>query len=217
MLLSGVVGSTAYGLATPESDIDRLGVFAAPTETLHGLTEPRQSWVTTGPDTTYHEAAKFCRLALSSNPTAIELLWLPDMLYETCSSLGETLVGIRDAFPCAMRVRDAYLGFASQQAHRIGQRGQDPRKVAKHARHLMRLCEQGFGLYASGRLQVHVADPAAVMAFGERVADGDTAAVTGLVSRYRDLFDGVSSALRDSPTVDVVERWLHHVRRYYYV
>lgn len=31
MLLAGIVGSTAYGLAGPDSDVDRLGVFAVPT------------------------------------------------------------------------------------------------------------------------------------------------------------------------------------------
>ncbi|GAA1913626.1 hypothetical protein GCM10009753_52280 [Streptantibioticus ferralitis] len=35
VLLSGTVGSTAYGLAHKGSDIDRLGVFAAPTEAFH--------------------------------------------------------------------------------------------------------------------------------------------------------------------------------------
>jgi hypothetical protein len=32
VLLSGIVGSQAYGLATPDSDVDRLGMFAFPTE-----------------------------------------------------------------------------------------------------------------------------------------------------------------------------------------
>ena len=30
VLLSGIVGSTAYGLAGPDSDVDRLGMYAAP-------------------------------------------------------------------------------------------------------------------------------------------------------------------------------------------
>jgi hypothetical protein len=30
MLLSGVVGSVAYGLDTEDSDVDRLGMFAYP-------------------------------------------------------------------------------------------------------------------------------------------------------------------------------------------
>ena len=39
-LLEGIVGSTAYGLAGPHSDVDRLGVFAAPTRAFHGLYPP---------------------------------------------------------------------------------------------------------------------------------------------------------------------------------
>ena len=40
VLLSGVVGSTACGLAGPDSDVDRLGVYAAPTIEFHGLYPP---------------------------------------------------------------------------------------------------------------------------------------------------------------------------------
>ena len=43
VLLSGIVGSTAYGLDTKDSDVDRLGVFAAPTEKLLGLHPVQQS------------------------------------------------------------------------------------------------------------------------------------------------------------------------------
>lgn len=72
VLLAGVVGYTAYGFAHAGSDVDRLGLYAAPTEELHGLHRPAESHVTTGPDVTLHEAAKWCRLALSCNPTASE-------------------------------------------------------------------------------------------------------------------------------------------------
>ena len=34
ILLQGVVGSTAYGLSGPDSDVDRAGVFAHPTALL---------------------------------------------------------------------------------------------------------------------------------------------------------------------------------------
>ena len=76
VLLSGVVGSTAYGLDTPDSDTDRLGIFAAPTVAFHGLHKPQESHVTTSPDATFHEAAKWVRLALGGNPTVTELVWL---------------------------------------------------------------------------------------------------------------------------------------------
>jgi hypothetical protein len=40
VLLQGIVGSTAYGLAGPHSDVDRLGVYAALTWAFHGLRLP---------------------------------------------------------------------------------------------------------------------------------------------------------------------------------
>jgi predicted nucleotidyltransferase len=82
VLLQGIVGSTAYGLAGPHSDVDRLGVYAAPTKAFHGLRLPidrAASVVVHEPeDLTLHEARKFALLALSANPTVTELLWLPD-------------------------------------------------------------------------------------------------------------------------------------------
>jgi len=83
IILEGIVGSTAYGLATPESDIDKLGIYIQPTEDFYGLklwTEKDFSIVTTNPDRTLHELGKFCRLALKCNPTITELLWIPEEL-----------------------------------------------------------------------------------------------------------------------------------------
>ena len=151
ILLSGIVGSTAYGLAHEGSDVDRLGMFAAPTDDLHGLHPPKESHVTTKPDSTLHEAAKWCRLALRGNPTVTELVWLPDELYEVRTPLGDELIGIRTTLLSAKRVRDAYLGYATQQFRKLESRDGDHR-TAKHARHLKRLCHQGLELYTSGRL-----------------------------------------------------------------
>src|SRR4051812_49345438 len=118
VLLSGIVGSTAYGLAGPGSDIDRLGVYAAPTVQVPGFNPPAgraATTVTTKPDVTFHEAGKFAALCLQANPTVIELMWLPDELYEARIALGDQLIGIRSAFLSAARVKDAYLGYAAQQ------------------------------------------------------------------------------------------------------
>lgn len=172
MLLSGVVGSTAYGLAGPGSDIDRLGVFAAPTVALHGLNMPDESAVSSKPDATFHEARKYCALALGGNPTVSELMWLDS--HEVSTPLGEELIGIRSAFLSAKRTRDAYLGYAAQQFRKLEARGDgsfsaDTRKrTAKHARHLLRLCAQGYELYATGRLRIRLDDPQRFLDFGER-------------------------------------------------
>ncbi|MET7452648.1 nucleotidyltransferase domain-containing protein [Streptomyces sp. NPDC005574] len=220
VLLSGIVGSTAYGLAHEGSDIDRLGVFATPTEALHGLHKPKESHVGTAPDTTLHEAAKWCRLALGGNPTAMELVWLPDELYEVRTPLGDELIGIRTSLLGAQRIRAAYLGYATQQFRRLEAR--DPAgsaearaRTAKHARHLKRLCHQGLELYTTGRLTIRLEDPEEYRAFGERVA-ADASAARPVLSHYENAFTERPSALPDRPEEAPAEAWLRRVREHFY-
>ncbi|MFF9163656.1 DNA polymerase beta superfamily protein [Streptomyces longwoodensis] len=225
VLLSGIVGSTAYGLARAGSDVDRLGLFAAPTEDLHGLHRPAESHVSTAPDRTLHEAAKWCRLALGGNPTVMELVWLPDALYEVRTPLGDELIGIRASFLSAGRVRDAYLGYATQQFRKLLSRSAGPLppevpqatrgRTAKHARHLRRLCEQGFELYRTGELTIRVDDPDAYHRFGEQVA-ADPGAAEPLLRRFEAAFAETRSALPDVPDEAPAEAWLRRVRRTFY-
>lgn len=221
VLLSGIVGSTAYGLAREGSDVDRLGLFAAPTEELHGLHAPKDSHVTTHPDRTLHEAAKWCRLALGGNPTVMELAWLPDDLYEVRTPLGDELIAIRASLLSAKRVRDAYLGYATQQFKRLYDRGDgsfsaDTRKrTAKHARHLRRLCHQGFELYATGRLSIRVDDPEAYHRFGEEVA-ADAMVALPMLRHFEAAFDSTVSALPARPDEAPAEAWLRRVRAAHY-
>ncbi|GAB3144549.1 hypothetical protein GCM10027290_23120 [Micromonospora sonneratiae] len=218
LLLAGIVGSTAYGLAGPGSDVDRIGIFAAPTVAFHGLHPPQESIVTTEPDVTYHEAGKWCRLALSGNPTATELAWLPDDLYETRTELGDRLIAIRSAFLSAPRVRAAYLGYAAQQFRKLESRGDGSfsadtrRRTAKHARHLARLLHQGRELYATGQLLIRLEDPQSFLDFGERVAAGHLDEARDLLARTERDFDGIRTPLPPQPDEPVVERWLLDVR-----
>ncbi|MEU8299395.1 nucleotidyltransferase domain-containing protein [Micromonospora sp. NPDC048909] len=218
LLLSGVVGSVAYGLAGPGSDTDRIGVFAVPTVALHGLHPPRESVVTTDPDVTLHEAAKWCRLALSGNPTATELAWLPDDCYDTRTEFGERLIGIRSAFLSAPRVRDAYLGYAAQQFRKLESRADGSfsadtrRRTAKHARHLARLVHQGRLLYATGVLEIRLAEPEWFRGFGDRVAGGELAEARALLAEAEQDFDRIRTPLPDRPDEATVERWLLAVR-----
>ncbi|WP_285699482.1 nucleotidyltransferase domain-containing protein [Actinomadura sp. NBRC 104412] len=219
VLLAGVVGSTAYGLATPESDVDRLAVFAAPTVLFHGLHPPvgkQATKVTTDPDVTRHEAGKFAALCLGVNPTVTELLWLDE--YETRTELGDRLIGVREAFLSAKRVRDAYFGYAVSQFRRLEGRGDgsfsaDTRKrTAKHARHLARLVHQGLDLYRTGRLTVRLENPQWYRDFGERVAQGELDEAKSLLAEAESKFDAIRTPLTERPDEDTVERWLLEVR-----
>ncbi|MFH8385362.1 DNA polymerase beta superfamily protein [Kitasatospora sp. NPDC018058] len=218
VLLSGIVGSTAYGLAHAGSDLDRLGLFATPTEELHGLNRPAESHVTTAPDVTLHEAAKWCRLALSCNPTASELVWLPEDLYETTTPLGRELVGIRSTFLSGPAVRKAYLGYADQQFRKLLTRDtSDPvarRRAAKHARHLVRLVEQAVRLHETGHHLVRLPDPERVRDLGERIADRPETA-EALLADAAERLDR-PGVLPDAPDRRPAEAWLRRVRAAHY-
>src|SRR3712207_6802639 len=95
IILQGIVGSTAYGLAREGSDVDRLGVFVTPTEELFYIAAPRQTIVTHKPDQTLHEIGKYVSLALKCNPTILELMWLPDDLIEITGRWGKWLRELR--------------------------------------------------------------------------------------------------------------------------
>ena len=221
VLLSGIVGSTAYGLRGPDSDTDRLGMYAAPTVQFHGLHPPvakAASIVKKEPDFTLHEAGKFAHLCLGGNPTVMELLWLNS--YETLSLLGQEAIDMRTSFLSAKKVRDAYLGYATAQFARLENRedgsfSADLRKrTAKHARHLMRLCYQGYNLYASGLLIIELDRPEVFMEFGEAVASGPVGMALAklMIKGYEEKFDSTTSVLPDSPDEPAVEKWLQRVR-----
>lgn len=216
VLLQGVVGSTAYGLANADSDIDRLGMYAAPTADFHGLHLPIDKAATRvghDPDTTHHEARKYCTLALGGNPTVSELMWLDG--YEIQTDLGAELVAIRGAFLSAKKIRDAYFGYATSQLHRLVSTGQFQSKMrqreSKHGRHLLRLLDQGLALYSTGHLPIRVEDPQRYIDFGERCAGNPDAARPALAEAEA-AFDAARSPLPDRPDEAAVERWLRRVR-----
>lgn len=224
ILLQGIVGSIAYGLDTPDSDIDRLGIFAAPTEEVLGLHPPKDSVVRTKPDQALHEVRKFVKLVLNGNPSVSELLWLDRDSYETQSDFGDELIAIRKAFLSAARVRDAYMGYAVSQFNRLLTRGDgsfsaDTRKrTEKHARHLVRLVEQGFHLYITGELVVNLKSPESsiepvwVHQMGRSIADDPKVAAEYMVKATQK-FDASRSALPDRPDEGPVQDWLIRVRK----
>lgn len=219
-LLLGVVGSTAYGLATKDSDVDQIGVFAAPTRDFHGLTRPAESHVTHDPDVTMHEAGKYARLALNGNPTVSELMWLDD--YAQTTPLGLRLVAIRDAFLSADAVRNAYIGYARQQLAKLIIRGDGsfaadlPKKrAAKHARHLVRLVIQGQQLYTTGELTVRLDDPDHVRHLAELILANPEVG-QAFIANAETAMLAAGTPLPDKPNLAAVNGWLHAVRDAYY-
>jgi len=221
VLLSGIVGSTAYGLDHEGSDVDRIGVFARPTIELLGLAQPTESYVYKDPsDITWHEARKYLSLTIRANPTITELLWLPE--YDTTTDLGTQLIALRRSLLSARTVRNAYPGYATAQLRKLKDRGDgsfsaDTRKrTQKHGRHLHRLCQQGAALHATGELTIRLdsRQAQACREFGERVAE-DTAIGDEMIATAERIFDG-PGVLPDEPDFAAAEAWLLRVRRKFY-
>lgn len=226
-ILTGTVGSTAYGLATPESDVDTLSVAIAPTRDILGLHPPRDktaSSVRTNPDITVHELGKYLGLALKANPTVTELMWLPDDCYTEIHPLGGSLIALRKWLLGATTVRNAYLGYATSQFRKMAHRGDgtfssDTRgRVAKHARHLMRLLTQGTELFVRGEMTVRLVNPEDYHAFGQLVQDDPEKGLE--VAREKlataeHIFDTYTSVLDPVPDETAADRFLVSARKYF--
>jgi len=217
VILQGIVGSTAYGLAREGSDVDRLGVFVAPTLDVAGLDwhDSKATRVTSKPDSTVHEVGKFLRLALACNPTILEVLWLPDRLYECWDADGDALGDLREAFFWEKGIRNAYGGYARQQATKLAARGDgtfssDTRnRSVKHARHLLRLLRQGRGILETGSLTVEVENPEDYWAFDAMTPEQ----MIAVYAREDDLFHGARSVLPSEPDRTSVREVLRGIRR----
>ncbi|GIH95885.1 DNA polymerase beta superfamily protein [Planobispora siamensis] len=143
LILSVVVGSRAYGLQTADSDVDRRGVFAAPTPMFWRLTKPPTHVEGPLPEQFSWEVERFCALALEANPTVLECLWSP--IAEHLTPQGEDLVAIRRAF-LSRRAQQTFTGYAESQFRRL-----DPERPRwKQAMHMIRLLISGLHLAREG-------------------------------------------------------------------
>ncbi|MFF4774148.1 nucleotidyltransferase domain-containing protein [Microtetraspora fusca] len=143
LVLSVVVGSRAYGLATADSDVDRRGVFVAPTPMFWHLDKPPTHVEGPRPEEFSWEVERFCALALGANPTVLECLWSP--LVEHVTETGARLRAIRKAF-LSVRAEETFLRYADAQFRRIS----PERPKWKQAMHMIRLLISGRHLVREG-------------------------------------------------------------------
>lgn len=151
---SCVVGSRAYGLDGPDSDIDRRGVFVAPTPLFWGLASPPTHVDGPAPEQFSWEVGRFCELALAANPTVLECLW--SSLVERRTPVGEELLAIRGAF-LSTRLAETYGGYARDQLTRLDANRRRTGEVRwKQAMHMLRLLMAGAHVLRSGEILVDV-------------------------------------------------------------
>lgn len=118
-ILSGLVGSHAYGLATPESDIDIMSVFLGDEDTYLGVDYTGKLTVekkAEGYEETAYELRKFCMMCCNSNPNALPLLFLKE--YKVVTPAGQALLDIKDLFVTKDIIR-TFGAFALSEVKKI--------------------------------------------------------------------------------------------------
>jgi hypothetical protein len=125
-----VVGSNLYGTNVPTSDIDYVGFFIPPFESLFGLSLVEQIDSSTisknesgkndkdAIDVQFYSVQKFARLALAGNPNLIELLFVPDSCIVFENDLSKKL---RENFHLfiGQQIIPRFLGYAHSQRHKM--------------------------------------------------------------------------------------------------
>lgn len=111
-------GSHAYGTSLPTSDIDIRGVCIPPKEYYLGLREGFEQAQQKEPDLVIFELRKFCKLALDSNPNALELIFTDPSDHLYVHPMWERMFEVRDAF-LSRQAKHTFSGYALAQLKRI--------------------------------------------------------------------------------------------------
>ena len=152
LLFRGLTGSHAYGLATPTSDEDWRGVFAADTRDVLGLRDPRDTYHGEG-DTTFWECRKFLNLLIKGSVNAHELLWLPEECVDHTSPFWDSLRSMRASL-FSKHLYDGWMGVTRAYGYELDKRGPDWPDRAKHAMHMLRFSSGLCRALAIGMIQL---------------------------------------------------------------
>lgn len=107
-------GSQAYGLATPESDVDVKGVFVLPEEDYFGLNYVEQISNETN-DVVYYELKRFVELLSKSNPNILELLYTPD---DSVRKIQPVFQKFRSMNLLSKQCKESFGGYAMTQVRK---------------------------------------------------------------------------------------------------
>ena len=163
-ILRGTIGSTLHGLAVPGLDLP----FEQHIYRSAGGSNPSRPGDV---DLVVYGMRKFLRLALSGNPTVLNLFFVPAEHLMICTSEGRELQSMAPGIVSA-EAGTRYLGYALQQRERmLGIRGQKRSgKIrqelidahgfdTKYAMHMVRLGLQGIELLSTGRITFPMSEP----------------------------------------------------------
>lgn len=111
-LLRVVVGSQAQGLATPTSDTDYIGLYIEPMKDIATIGSTK--FYERGVDFISYEVGRFVELLNTANPTALEVLYIPEPFIIKKDPRIQPLIDNRDMF-LTKRCKDSFGGYIRAQ------------------------------------------------------------------------------------------------------
>ncbi|MBM7572318.1 DNA polymerase beta superfamily protein [Aquibacillus albus] len=133
-------GSTAYGLANKESDIDQKAFVILPANYLLTRNKEWETQTFHDPDIEFHSLKKAINLLNGQNPTVLETLFVPDRFIIKQSSEGKKLREHRHLF-LSQNCFYSFGGYAKDQLMRI-KNGIDKAEKKDKDIHLKHVLEQ---------------------------------------------------------------------------
>lgn len=122
VLYEVIVGSHAYGTSVSTSDLDIRGVFSLPmreylsstNQPIQSISDQRTTVQKKKNDDMFYTLHRLFELLKSSNPTMIELLWIPSDCVRTTSPEMEEIIKNRDIF-ISKACLGSHFGYVKQQ------------------------------------------------------------------------------------------------------
>lgn len=219
VILLGIGGSHAHGLAHEDSDYDYRGVHSYTTEEFfHVNSSPAESIVTHDPDSTSHELKKFLRLAAKGNPDVLESLAL-DTYVDFDQEWGTRLLELTPSLLSTKAIKTAFIGYATQQFHALKTRHEEGNdsfsagmgsRTWKHAKHLFRLLEAAEKVLTAGQLTPRVEDRDWYLSFLPNLTIDEL--ITRYETRKREV-EAANSVLPDEPDYDRINQFVIDYRK----
>lgn len=157
IILLVVSGSHAYGLNTPDSDLDIRGIAIENEDTLFGL-DNFEIFESKETDTVIYSLRNFMRLAMKGSPNMLELLNVrnDDILYITDE--GYKLLENKELF-LSKKLYHTIRGFTKNSLNRMEKDTmKDSKRAGKDAMHLIRLYLGGIEALKAEKLPVYMGD-----------------------------------------------------------
>lgn len=236
ILMRRIVGSQAYGLATPESDTDYREVFMWPTRVILGFDKnPKTGWQSGNgarhvTDEGGWEVQEWLQLVAHGKPNAVEVVFAPEDLdddgverdYEFSEHVVDEngvpmrmavrleLTEIAQGLLNAPDVRRAYVGYANNSFRKI------PDKPTKWMVGYLRSLWQGKELLRTGVLPIVVpnegSDPYPINIHEANAGKLTMGEVMDIGQALLYELMHVESVLPDNPSLEEANEWLVELR-----